>query len=341
MFGAFRYLLAVCVLVSHIWPMKFQIGVSAVVGFFIISGYVMNFLLSQYQSVGKVRFFYVDRLLRILPQYYFYLVLSQAALFFMKFVFFSGYFPTEFSPWAFLLNALLVPVNYYFWIPQIEAYLLIPQAWSLGLEEQFYLLFPLIFVSHWFRRAAIVLSLILFAVAANEYLPVEVWTYRVLPGVFFIFVLGSSWASYRRSGSKEGLVTAILVYLAVLGLFSSMYDRANMEFGKNREILVGILVNFPVIAILSYLPRKKWDEFVGKASYGIFLNHVLVFNFLQNYDLFMESYWRHTAGGIVVSTVLAYMSYYLVEIISDRFRHKIRTKVLKRESKNPAGAPLT
>ncbi|MBX2994652.1 MAG: acyltransferase [Bdellovibrionaceae bacterium] len=327
MFGTFRYILAVCVVITHVYPMKFQIGIFAVIGFFMISGYVMGHLVSRYRSAGQIQYFYIDRLLRILPQYLLYLLLTQVSLFFIKFWFFSGYFSPDFSLPAFVLNILLIPVNYFFWLPEIEKYLLIPQAWSLGLEEQFYLIFPLIFVSPWFRRISVILSMIVFAIGATEVLAPEIWTYRLLPGVFFIFILGTSLSSYQRNRDKESLSTMSFIYIFTAILFLCMFDRASMEFGHNREILLAILTLFPVLIVLSLMPRRKWDDFIGKASYGIFLNHVLVYNYLQHYELFMQSYERHLVAGTIISTVVAYLSYYLVEIVAEKYRHRIRRNV--------------
>jgi peptidoglycan/LPS O-acetylase OafA/YrhL len=53
--------------------MGFQIGVVAVISFLLISGFVMTALIEKhYFSINLIGKFYLDRMLRLLPQFYFY-----------------------------------------------------------------------------------------------------------------------------------------------------------------------------------------------------------------------------------------------------------------------------
>jgi peptidoglycan/LPS O-acetylase OafA/YrhL len=169
MFGTFRFILASFVLISHVYAgSAFNIGEAAVVNFFVISGYVMTVLIrTHYPSLGKPTiYFYWDRFLRIFPQYLFYIGLTQVCLLLFQFEFFWGFFKGEPSLELFLLNALIVPVNYFFYMPELMSYLLIPAAWSLGLEEQFYWCFPALVLKPWVGRIATLASAVVF-VSAN------------------------------------------------------------------------------------------------------------------------------------------------------------------------------
>ena len=79
MLGSLRLLLALTVALSHA---NFRIGslnpgVVAVIGFYLISGYVMAGLIRRhYQQPGKALAFYLDRAIRLLPQYLVYASLT-------------------------------------------------------------------------------------------------------------------------------------------------------------------------------------------------------------------------------------------------------------------------
>ena len=137
-----RLALALAVLFSHagLRIEGLNPGVSAVIGFYLISGYVMTGLVRRHFAAPEhIPAFYADRLIRILPQY---LIYAGATL-----VWFHGVGAhTPFlarSPDALdLLNNLtVVPLNFYMFTGA-DQFTLIPPAWSLGAELQFYLLVP-------------------------------------------------------------------------------------------------------------------------------------------------------------------------------------------------------
>ena len=109
--------------------------------FFVLSGFLITgILLDSKQSEGYFRNFYIRRCLRIWPVYY-------ASLFFM-FVVVPLVRPSESalifaersSPWwayPFYLQNFLVPVP-------ANATGLLGVTWSLAIEEQFYLVWPLV-----------------------------------------------------------------------------------------------------------------------------------------------------------------------------------------------------
>ena len=152
MFGTFKFLLAIIIILSHNnifitlpgapW---FHEGVTAVIGFFFVSGYLTKLsLIRKYQlNQKKVISFYRDRLIRILPQYYFYSILT------FLFLACTGFIAMHYSLSAILSNLLVIPLNLHkFFNVSFFAnsdYALIPPAWYLGTELQFYLLAPFLF----------------------------------------------------------------------------------------------------------------------------------------------------------------------------------------------------
>ena len=126
--------------------------------FFVISGYLITRLLIQeYDRSGRVdlRRFYVRRFLRILPVYYAFL----GVLYLLQCAGVSSFHRKA----DVLIRNLTFTTNFGTSFDRISDHL-----WSLAVEEQFYLIWPVMFV--WLglarnRRAALVLSLVPLAIA--------------------------------------------------------------------------------------------------------------------------------------------------------------------------------
>jgi peptidoglycan/LPS O-acetylase OafA/YrhL len=339
MFGTFRYILAALVLIGHVFAYRpVNVGVAAVVNFFVVSGYVMTLLIrNNYPRLGKpMLYFYADRFLRIFPQYLLYVLITQICLFFIPFVFFNLFFRGEFSLEFFLLNVLIVPVNYFFISPAFYTRLLIPPAWSLGLEEQFYWLFPPLVFKPWIGRALTLLSAIIFGAAVGDFIDGELWGVRLLPGVLFMFMMGKNLADYNTTRSQESLWTSVALYLfCVVMLICVLFQWEPLD-GYLIHELIGLVVGYPVIAVLSRLPRRKWDESIGQCSYGVFLNHFLIVNLMAHFRFFTGNVYEIAAVALILSTLASLASYHLVEKFVSRFRMKIRAR--QGEAMRPAEA---
>lgn len=106
--------------------------------FFALSAYLITvLLLREKELVGKIdlKSFYIRRILRIWPLYFFFL--AVAALL-------SLWDAAQPVQWPYLSGYLLLAGNWiYVWKGLPEATIVIP-LWSISVEEQFYLLWPLI-----------------------------------------------------------------------------------------------------------------------------------------------------------------------------------------------------
>ena len=114
----------------------------------------------HYSTPSRVGLFYVDRIVRLYPQFLFYLFATLALVFLARPK--SGYL-ADITPLKVALNALMAPLNFY-WLKGIKNATLIPQAWSLGLEVMFYAVIPWLLI---FRLSAVaaVVSVAVFVAA--------------------------------------------------------------------------------------------------------------------------------------------------------------------------------
>jgi len=269
--GTLRLLLALAVLLSHADVRVAQLnpGVMAVIGFYLISGYVMAGLIYRhYGALSLAPRFYLDRLLRLYPQY---LVIAIAALVWQWATGATTQFLSRMpTPLDLFNNLAIVPMNFFMWNGS-DAYALIPPSWSLGAEMQFYLLAPLLILFPRIGLIAAAISLLVQVLAWLGVLHADWWGYRLLPGVLWFFLLGAALHNKRLAvplawGSPV-LALAVYLALAAKGLHAVPY---------HTEVLIGWGLGAPLLYLAARLPRSAWDEQLGDLAYGVFLNHFLL-----------------------------------------------------------------
>lgn len=125
-------------------------GFAGVDVFFVISGFVItNSLLRQTESQGtlNLRNFYFKRVRRLLPGF----LLVLAATVVLSFAFFDPY-GEQLEIWSAALSGLALSANLFF--ATIDSYdglsdNPLRHLWSLGVEEHFYIFFPMLFYFIW------------------------------------------------------------------------------------------------------------------------------------------------------------------------------------------------
>lgn len=316
--GAYRLLLAMLVAISHmgVTLAGFNPGVIAVVSFLIISGFVMTSLIEcNYNAPEQFHLFYADRVLRLYPQFLLYFVSSCAVIYFLL----PGTPQAALTVNNIVTSLPIVPMGFYMYgitVPEI-----LPAAWSLGLEMCFYLLIPFLIV-YKLRGFAYALSVAVFMVASLGYINTDVYGYRLLPGVLFIFLCGSYLYRMQARGRVIVAATAIVAALMFLAIVSGFIPRRPF----NAEVTAGIALGVPAVFLLSKLKYHRMDELLGNISYGVFLNHFVVMYVLRAfwpvaYDATMVT------AVLLLSFALSGVSYYCVERPALKLRHALRAGV--------------
>ncbi|WP_310057889.1 acyltransferase [Pseudomonas synxantha] len=314
--GAYRLLLAVLVAVSHMGKtfMGLNPGVIAVISFLIISGFVMTSLIERnYKALEKVGLFYLDRVLRLYPQFLFYFVVSCTVIYFLL--------PdtpqaAELTLRNIAASLPMIPLGFYmFGAAGVE---ILPPAWSLGLEMCFYLVIPFLIIYR-ARGVAFALSVAVFMAACLGFINTDLYGYRLLPGVLFMFLCGSYLYKPQAKGLAIAAGTAVAAALIFVAIMAGLIERRPF----NAEVTVGIALGVPAVYLLTKLKFHRADEFLGNISYGVFLNHFVVMYFLR-------AFWPVAYDGHIVATVLALsfllsgVSYYCVERPALKLRHALR-----------------
>ncbi len=260
--------------------------------FFVLSGFLITgILLDARGSRGYFRNFYARRALRIWPLYY-------AALLLIFFVLRPGrFFP-----------APIYPFNYYATYTQNllgTQYGPTPWAvtWSLAVEEQFYLVWPLLVwlcprrMLHRVLVAMVLASPLLRAVAihqgANQYFvstfPLCRFDSLAMGALLACWVRSGSFSMSRlRRGSVAVFAGACALLIAGMYLPWEIADPLHVIpqytlLAVGSAGLIGIaLVSSLEGSWLSPVLRNPLLRYIGKISYGLYLLHGTVFQLAGN-----------------------------------------------------------
>ncbi|XRD78272.1 acyltransferase [Dyella halodurans] len=292
-------------------------GVVAVVSFLLLSGFVMTALISRnFASLDRVRLFYADRVMRLFPQYLFYLALTLAVDLWLGPV--TSY-TQGITAFKVAMNALMLPLAFYQF--GLSDCLIVPPAWTLGLECTFYAIIPFLLI-YKCRSIAFAISVVVFLLAYLSVINTDIWGYRLLPGVLFIFLTGS--LIYEQASTRRAIaLLAIWLGMSALLLGLLRIDAAKAPW--NREVLLGMIVGLPAVLALSRRKSGSIDALLGNLSYGVFLNHTVIVTIFKasGSDISRPA---SAAAIIAVSIVMSYITFTLVEKPVISLRRSIRYK---------------
>ncbi|MEG6523115.1 acyltransferase family protein [Desulfotomaculum sp. 1211_IL3151] len=332
MFGILRFFLAIFVAISHMTLIQgFNIGVSSVVIFYLLSGYVMthSFKVNFEGELRNIGCFYRDRLLRVYPLYFFYAIMT------IIFVVLTGYGKPEFNLISLINNFTIVLLNYCMWLDGSTIYVLqepkwwlIPPAWSLGAELQFYLLIPFILRYQKSMCILILASLLVFVMATLGIIDTDYFGYRVLAGTLFIFLSGSLLygANQMIGGNDEKFLKIIWVFALLWLCVLAFYEQIEVPF--TLEVLVGYILGVLVVAVLSRVQvSSPIENLLGALSYPIFLCHFLAFWIIA----YLSAKYQVTLGQrglfivqLFLTVLMGYIGYRLIDIPVQRIRKSLQ-----------------
>tara|TARA_B100000989_G_C19526360_1_gene467067 strand:- start:419 stop:2344 length:1926 start_codon:yes stop_codon:yes gene_type:complete len=298
--------------------------------FFVISGYLItSIILNEVVTYGSFSFkyFYERRIRRILP--ILLLVISLSLAFAWLYL-----LPNDFVNFSkSILYSLGFSSNFYFHFAgqeyDAESGLFIPllHTWSLSVEEQFYILFPifLIITFKFFRKyliQVIVFSFILSFGLADL-------SSRNNPSVSFYFIhtrmwellAGSILAYFEVTLGHRSKNQNLNLILPTVGIFLIIYS---ILFFSHKIIHPSFNTLFPIIGVCLIIWFSNKDEFVtkilstkifvgiGLISYSLYLWHYPVFAFARITYFFQDNFIKELSSGLLI-LFLSVSSFYLIE----------------------------
>jgi len=320
--GLFRLLLAALVALSHtgLSVYGFNPGVVAVISFFLLSGFVMSMLIEKYyKQPSAIPTFYLDRAVRLFPQFLFYMAIASVCIYFLNV---ESPFTAKMTITKWTLNFFILPQGFYmYWA---DGALVIPQTWSLGLEFTFYLVIPLILIYLSARQIYLLAaaSFLIFLTAYFGKINTDEFGYRLLPGTLFMFLIG--WSFFKND--RESKIFRFLSFtVAGILLVFAYLNEGILQRSYNKEVLLGLLIGILAISYMKHFSFSSIDEFLGNLSYGVFLNHFIVIWIMQKYYFATQFHLDSIAILLLSSCALAFISYFYIERPALKWRHSIRT----------------
>ncbi len=315
-------------------------GTAGVYMFFVLSGFLITYLLlKEKEKTGTINvlFFYARRALRIWPLYY-------AIVLFAVFIYpvIKGYFNANAS-----LN--YDPIYYFFFLGNFDVIHIerfyngvmpgfLEVTWSVSIEEQFYLIWPLLFIivpkKHY---VYIFYSIIIISLGFQYYCDLNNFHFngRHTLSVLYLLSMGGLTAYYVMYSKKfmevgRELPRSLIVLIYIIGVFLFLSKSILGNEKEINHIFLSLLLAlfFAFVIFDQNFCRNSFFKFSsnafitkwGKYTYGLYMLHniagIMVFG--------IGKLLRIDSSGVLVSFLfglmtlllsflLSYLSYHLFE----------------------------
>ncbi len=329
---------------SHAWPQRgssvlaganvplslisgfFGSGALGVFVFFMLSSYLITeLLLRERANTGTIhlRAYYVRRILRIWPLYFLFIAFCFLIRPLTPNYPFSG---------RQLISMLFLSGNWYFshhgWGVGFTSHL-----WSISVEEQFYLLWPLVLKlggRATLKRACVVLVVVGFLSLAFVAMRGDPANPSIFVNSFVLcifFALGGI-ASYSTHGQIPDLKLRSRALLLTFGV--GLITIATMVFKIHEQSVVSLmnlLVGYAIAGLgclsiffgflgRSIPSRLRFLVYLGKISYGLYVYHLICLAltyWVKEHLLHREHWVLSFPFTFVLTVVCASLSYHLIE----------------------------
>ncbi|HEY4545567.1 MAG TPA: acyltransferase family protein [Pedomonas sp.] len=321
-----RSFAVVPVILFHAGVPGFTGGFVGVDVFFAISGFLITSILLREMEEGRFSFidFYVRRARRILPALFLVTAVSMPiAWLWLPHLKFNDFFQSTFALAFFASNLLFWKESDYFAAEAEEKPML--HTWSLAVEEQFYIVFPVLIALLWpllRNRRNFWISVIALLAAAS--LVASEWGWRNAPSTNFYLapfrawelLLGalSAWIYASPNHRSNGVLATLGLAMVLVSVF--FYDES-VPFPS-------VYAALPVVGtclILLYASRESLTgKFlsmrpfvgIGLLSYSLYLWHQPLLAFARARLLHEPPLWLMVSLALL-TLPLAYLSWRYVE----------------------------
>ena len=318
----------------------FSFGWSGVDLFFVLSGYLITSrLVATRKDSNYFLKFYRNRALRILPLYYLVLILCYIGFNFLAKESHPGlqyYSRNAASFFLFFDNWAMIKTN----VPT-ENHL--QHFWSLAVEEQFYIIWPLViyFLADKKNFLVFLFALILLIISVRSFVYLRYPGFVNYPHYFYNTFC-------RMDGFIIGAIAYFIQLKKIAKYFKYFFPFTILLLATGITIeganFIGVFmstVGYSLVAIFygalilfatkdgsqksqAALLNTNWLTFIGKISYGLYIFHWLVLKFLQGkIILFLISYFSMEQGPalwislftcLIISLALSIISYFYFEL---------------------------
>jgi peptidoglycan/LPS O-acetylase OafA/YrhL len=306
-----------------------------VILFFVLSGYLISDILmslrekidtKQITFANALKSFYVRRLLRIFPPYYF-------LIFFLLYYSYENI--NEIKFWLFTFSTNILMCFKYSAVGDAE------HLWSLAVEEQFYIIWPFVILLIGKNKLLKFISLIIIISLLSRIVSYSFYPASKDPAVLNYFTLNlflplalggilaysKNYAThlYQYFNNYYLLILSILIYIACFYFFG-LIIRSDFYWLVFDEYLFAIACLFIVCRAsqnkFKLLPKIILENevivFLGKISYGLYLYHMFMGKLfwqiiVPKFTISVHNHFEIWCFYFALLVFVALASYYLIE----------------------------
>ncbi|MGZ8257361.1 MAG: acyltransferase family protein, partial [Gallionella sp.] len=292
--------------------------------FFVISGFLITQMISVELARGtfNIRRFYKNRVMRLLPNLFLMIIASVVISYFVlkPYDFFQYAKSLQFSA-VYLTNMVFARQQGYFDMSREAKPLL--HTWSLSIEEQFYLIFPLLLIAlfKFKQHRMVILSVIAVASFWARYqyqqnnLPTEgffsfagrVWEFVI--GALIVFLPAPIKA---RLANQSGIALASFAVI----IASLIFLDESIQYASSLLIIPCFATALIILSSGTHFTEKLLSTralvFIGGLSYSLYLWHWPLLVWLHNSD-FAGSHALQISVLFLLTLAISYLAWRYVE----------------------------
>ncbi len=309
--------------------------------FFMLSGFLIAYLsMRQVQKTGtfSILHFFKKRVLRIWPLYFLVIGLSYVLYLIQGKALSLGCT----SMFLYFFGNICLAEG----MPDVVSTITISPLWSVSIEEQFYIVFPFLFllgivlykryrkVSKWLAVSAIFV-LYVFALH-SRFIHAENWSYisysavSALPSILSGILLALGIVMYENAFKKIAAHKKTVSIIAVFSFLIAFYIKFAGSLGAALYILP-IFITTACLILLSVFdevdeqpkPVSRWaitTQYLGRISYGLYVYHMIsivginyVYTVLSLTPTYLPNIYMKIISTFLITIFMAHMSYRYIE----------------------------
>ena len=302
--------------------------------FFVLSGYLITkIIIDQKTTSHNFSIFLVRRTLRIFPVYFLFLLVFFHTLPYLSDFVDNNLFYSNNQVWFWVYAQ-----NWLFILKGTDPNLYLNHFWTLAVEEQFYISWPIIlYITHSKTKRIVILTLIFLLLIVSRFIFSFYQPFAISYENLFFFtridglVMGSFIAiiGFKKfhSSIKKHIKLLILFVTSLLLVYAELENSNTITNSFLYPLLalsIGIILAHLLTAtgsLNTFIKRKNVLYFFGTISYSLYVIHWPIYLVIEN---LFSSRKKHLTDdllnsiliafiAILVSVVLSYFSYIFFE----------------------------
>ena len=331
-----RAIAIILVMLAHA---NFQLGANGILGvdmFFALSGFLITtLLLEEYEINNTISLagFYIRRTFRLFPALYILLIVI-----FCYVLLFTNSMVEKVS----IINEIKAASLYLYNISWQWGWgsegLLLGHTWSLAVEEQFYMFWPLLLITalklrilKQFGIGLFIFILFIFLLKTGGQIS-PLGNALIHESIFIgCFAALLRWHNYLKINLHFIIPFSLLLFTILIGVFPMpWYMELFKQGGRSLLAVITVIIILNLVKNPSSITSKILSlpilVFIGKISYALYLWHVPIFRWFKWHSTLLP--WQTFVLKILLTFLISTASFILIENRSTKFGRNLSKKIV-------------